>query len=117
MSVDETRDKLADFPPDRHYTAELHRTNVACIALPTVIIAAAFAMMQFLGIVELAWTAALLSVLAVVLSPIAALVTMPWRGVYENAPAYGVAWRLVLLAAPWAVLLAIGVWALLAGSS
>ncbi|MEM1444885.1 MAG: hypothetical protein AAGF84_02425 [Planctomycetota bacterium] len=113
LSVEQTRAKLRGFPPSRNYTAELHRVNVACIVLPTVIITATFVMMRLLGIHELAWTAALLSVLAVVFSPIAALVTMPWRSVYEDATAYRLRWRITLLAAQWLVLLGIGLWALI----
>ncbi|MEM8781996.1 MAG: hypothetical protein AAGE65_03980 [Planctomycetota bacterium] len=116
LSLQETHAKLRGFPPNRNYTAELHRANVACIVLPTVIIVVTFVIMRGLGIDELAWTAALLSVTAVVFSPIAALVTMPWRGVYEDAAAYGLAWRLTLLTGQWAAFLIIGLWALLRGS-
>lgn len=113
MSVAESREKLRGFPPNRNYTAELHAANVACIVLPAVIIAATFITMRFVVVHELAWTAALLSVTAVVFSPIAALVTMPWRGVYEDATKYRLAWRIMLLAVQWTVLLGVGLAALL----
>ncbi len=113
LSVDDTHAQLRGFAHHRNYSAELHRANVACVLLPSAVMVATFAMMRGLGIGELAWTAALLSVLAVVFSPIAALLTMPWRGVYDDAAAYGLRWRLVLLAVQWAALLGIGVWALM----
>ncbi len=84
--------------------------NLVMILLPSAVAVAVFLALRLTGFGPVAQTAAVLSVLAVVFSPILALLTMPWRGVYEDGAQHGLAWRLGLLAVQWALLLWAAAW-------
>lgn len=105
--VEESRQRVAAALPHRDYHAELHWTNIGAIFLPLAVVLVVFVLIRGVGLPDLAVTAALLSILSLVFAPILALVTMPWRGVYDNATSFGLRWRMLALGTEWGLLIAL----------
>jgi hypothetical protein len=97
------------------YGNGLHRVNLLLCLLPAMVVTAIAGLFVLTGLPELALLAAAWSVTSVTFAPILALITMPYRGSYEDAEDFSLRGRGVLLLAVWTGLLTGILWLLGAG--